>query len=828
MSRELILASAKTSKHGIIRADRYFREIEGCLNGGLCPTKLYGDHPPGDWQKELAAAEGKLTYSHPDMDIKDVGIAGLSLSHGSIMDFDCVITTTTRDRDGDVLETKGASFDLRMPLLWQHIPMAPIGKMVSLISHTDNEARGRFAIADIAQGRDAAALIDMGALRISHGFMPEEDGYEPLKGTDGWHITKFKVFEASTVSVPSNVDAVITVFSRGKLHDPLIKQWAKSYFDNRIKTFAFSPQRLVELDDKFNRLSTSVAELAPKTQPPETFTTTVLTPKAACSCGTKNHAPAEEPEETTERPERQLPATDDATGITEYPVDKSAPRWNLKLSARFNRKQFDTNNEYLEASKLEYEWVAKHCNCQVKDLFKNTTDIPSARMGSFLTGVQRVCVNDKVQDVRNITHEGRENPPAYEVIELTSERNASFLIEGMQFYVGPDGPFVVKYTPTWTGIYMTVYTSLKNEAKNRAVIEKSWEWAKVNNFLKGEAFSLSGEFLPRDELSFEDVFLDGKQQTPIERMLKNLNEKQGRAANRGMVFMGPPGTGKTLSARVVKNQAEASFIWISARDLYYFSPYGGIRYAYSLAKELAPCVIVMEDIDNWFYDDTIDLLKAEMDGVGRSSGVITILTTNFPERLPEALLDRPGRFHDVLKFDCPDEKVRERMLSKWLPDLPDAERKTVVAETDGMSGAHLFELSEYAKSISEQDEIEISPAVKQALEKVREQRELINEQWAGASRHRPRKELADFVMKSRPEFAVVKDSGKMMKCPECGHQGTMAQFDNADKSAASYTAIAAQFLYGAVKNAGIAKRIIESASRQIDDAELESELLSLV
>jgi hypothetical protein len=278
-------------------------------------------------------------------------------------------------------------------------------------------------------------------------------------------------------------------------------------------------------------------------------------------------------------------------------------------------------------------------------------------------------------------------------------------------------------------------------------------------------------------------------------MVKQINEKQTACANRGIIAMGPPGTGKTLSGRAIKDQTNSTFIWISARDLEYSGAFGGFNYAFDLAKEVSPCVIFVEDIDNFMSDRTVDLLKSQMDGIGRSSGIVTILTTNFPERLPEALIDRPGRFHDVLKFDLPNEKLREQMLRKWLPALTPAELVKAVERTDGYSGAHLFELAAFAKTIQEQDEEELSAAVTKALDKITEQRELINQSQASASAYRPRREAAESLKKWRQnmlakspndaagpgEGAVVHPNGEpaavdMMVCPKCMYRGMGEEF----------------------------------------------------
>ncbi len=152
------------------------------------------------------------------------------------MHFEAVYTSKKRDRDGDILEPKGAEIDSGMPLLWQHNAAQPIGRHMAITGKDEDQIKGHCAIADTELGRDAACLVEFGALRISHGFAPKE--YEPLseeesKGKPGWHVKAYEMMEVSLVSIPSNTDAVITAFGRSKLHCPLVKAWAKRLHDVR-------------------------------------------------------------------------------------------------------------------------------------------------------------------------------------------------------------------------------------------------------------------------------------------------------------------------------------------------------------------------------------------------------------------------------------------------------------------------------------------------------------------------------------------------------------------------------------------------------------------
>lgn len=239
---------------GIGLALPYLAGIAPCLGDGACQVEVFKMGSPEEWHRAVKEAENRLVYRNDDM-VAEGGLVVVEggievrqirpwgekkpreLSPGACMDFEGVITSRKKDRDGDVLEADGAEPDERMPLLWQHIPMMPVGKLVQITNRSKNRVSGHFSIVDSELGRDSAQLVEFGALRLSHGFLPLE--FEQLpKGDDtpehrfpGWHVTRFKILETSLVSVPSNEDAVITAFSRGKLFHPLIKAWAKSLRD---------------------------------------------------------------------------------------------------------------------------------------------------------------------------------------------------------------------------------------------------------------------------------------------------------------------------------------------------------------------------------------------------------------------------------------------------------------------------------------------------------------------------------------------------------------------------------------------------------------------
>jgi len=683
---------------------------------------------------------------------------------------------------------------------------------VEVLVQNNRRVKARFALANTALANDAATLVEFGALRISHGFIPSEWEERRDKKSDeflGFHITKYDMIEVSLVSVPSNTDAIITAFSREKLFHPTMKSWAKSLHDARIVSV-----KGFDVDAE-GHVITDIIMQDPGTEPDVPVDTDKATDDTYKSIPYKDFGNADTDNEWDEGAERKEMDIEDLKKYTAVVVkkndetkggykllhheangkanfranvaviailnggrgglkpepsqsvrqaiwnhaakhirdmDKEPPelkrraptqkmrRWNRTLS-----KHFEVTSEFLEPSKLEYDWCARFIGCEVKDLFRTSFVIASARMGTWLTGLRHWLHDWTITDTRNITEQGNEAPPHYEVIQLNSKLNDDFLVHGIMFCRRGKERLCIRIAPSWKGIRIIVYTSHDEKALNRKMIYDVHQWSKENNFLKGEAFSLCGEFLPRGDTGWADVFLSDKNMKPIKRAVDKLNAKGSKAPNRGMIFMGPPGTGKTLSGRIMLNEANTTFIWVSARDFYYMGAFGGFMEAFSMARELAPSLLFVEDVDNWMNSHTVDLLKTEMDGITQHAGVTTILTTNYPELLPEALIDRPGRFHDVLKFDLPDKAIRSKMLTKWIAEVGEQARAQAVTETEGYSGAHLYELANLARMLVEDGDVAWDKALTEALSKIKEQRDLIDAAQLEGSNY---KHADDIIQKS--------------------------------------------------------------------------------
>jgi cell division protease FtsH len=185
-------------------------------------------------------------------------------------------------------------------------------------------------------------------------------------------------------------------------------------------------------------------------------------------------------------------------------------------------------------------------------------------------------------------------------------------------------------------------------------------------------------------------------------------QKLGGKIPRGILMVGPPGTGKTLIARAIAGEAGVKFFTISGSDFVeMFVGVGAsrVRDMFAQAKEHAPCIIFIDEIDavgrqrggagmgggNDEREQTLNQLLVEMDGFTGNEGVIVIAATNRADVLDKALL-RPGRFDRQVTVGLPDVRGREQILNvhiKKVPAAADVELKYIARGTPGFSGAEL-------------------------------------------------------------------------------------------------------------------------------------------
>lgn len=177
--------------------------------------------------------------------------------------------------------------------------------------------------------------------------------------------------------------------------------------------------------------------------------------------------------------------------------------------------------------------------------------------------------------------------------------------------------------------------------------------------------------------------------------------RMGVPLKRGLLFWGAPGCGKTLCAKMLMSQFPRS-IYVTCSDVNQFADWG-ISDIYGLARRLAPCLVVLEDLDVLGGLDRHDQvsrplgqLLGELDGLESNQGIITVATTNDVAVLDEALKNRPGRFDIKLHFPSPGHELRLQLLKLFTKSLtlaPDVDLNTLSnrMEYGRLSCAHVRE-----------------------------------------------------------------------------------------------------------------------------------------
>lgn len=249
-----------------------------------------------------------------------------------------------------------------------------------------------------------------------------------------------------------------------------------------------------------------------------------------------------------------------------------------------------------------------------------------------------------------------------------------------------------------------IFSSPENSRGNDKLINMIDEKTHNAEIYKNQKFDLRTGFIDIPPVSWKDIVLSDSQMEEVQDNIifpiKNLEyfEKKGLPTSRGILLEGPPGVGKTLLGQVLASTLGCSFMMVTPDS---FGRPADIKSVFTIAQKVSPVIVFIEDIDvalgkGTAWNSVLSEYLNELDGIKRSKGIFTIMTSNRVHLLEKVLVDRPGRIDRTIHFDLPKPDSRERMLKTFIKNNmelgADVDFNRIATATDGYSGAHMQEL----------------------------------------------------------------------------------------------------------------------------------------
>lgn len=263
------------------------------------------------------------------------------------------------------------------------------------------------------------------------------------------------------------------------------------------------------------------------------------------------------------------------------------------------------------------------------------------------------------------------------------------------------------------------YKAFREEAKRRAKEMSEKEIIVFTDTPKGveDERTTINTLIDRNEVVMEEKVKKDIYST-IDQFFKEGKEfytKYKFPHKRGLLLYGEPGNGKTTLVKSLVSSIDAPVIYWQINE---FTTSSSIKVVFDKAAELAPVVLVIEDLDSLPIPCRSSFLNT-LDGATTKEGILLIGTTNYPERIDKALINRAGRFDRTFEIKLPNAELRSEYLHiRGMGDfISKVEIKDIVEKTEHFSYVQLNEIfRRVAFADFNKEEIDINEVIDQIKE----------------------------------------------------------------------------------------------------------------
>jgi AAA+ superfamily predicted ATPase len=323
----------------------------------------------------------------------------------------------------------------------------------------------------------------------------------------------------------------------------------------------------------------------------------------------------------------------------------------------------------------------------------------------------------------NITTDVVEDSGTQKIFEWNSDKKTVYanIITGSFKFTYEGTEFIVQKV-TWADIkcrehyFYDLITETSDDSAGRKLADDVFTWS---NDLKKEIWVLQNGYWHKSkslyqsiqQTKWDDIILDETFKSNLRRDTATFFSSQeiyrslGISWKRGILFLGPPGNGKTESIKALLNETSHSILYAKTIA----TPWGpeyGVRMVFEKARKHSPCILVLEDLDSMVTDKVKSFFLNELDGLALNDGILTIASTNHPEDIDDAIINRPSRFDTKYTYSLPTVELRNAFAIKWLNKITKLSEQTgvtfeksdeelaqgIAEKTEGWSFAFLKEL----------------------------------------------------------------------------------------------------------------------------------------